>query len=264
MIRKCKKDDSDRIEEHLSNNIDKCLYLYLDFNKYRFNNPNVNIYVQEIKDEIKTIILVYYTGMHIFSKDHNLNYSELAEFILDINPVAIFAEKVIIDKLKQYVNMDTNKYNCQYGNIWKAIQYEKQDRNSIQIAKTEEEFLQIANLLMSDEDIGSSYDLNTLMCQIRERIIEGYSRSYIIKNEDKVIAHVSTGAENEKLAIINYVVVDENYRKRGLATKLLNVLFEDLIKEGKQIYFINYSKESTMLYKKLNCEICCDWGKLYR
>ena len=59
-------------------------------------------------------------------------------------------------------------------------------------------------------------------------------------------------------------MTDEIYRGKGLATKVCSKLCNDLIDEGKKIYLINYTNESTGLYDKLGFKVLCDWGKLYK
>ena len=59
------------------------------------------------------------------------------------------------------------------------------------------------------------------------------------------------------------LLLKKNIGINGLATKLCAKLCSDLQRENKEIFLINYTKESTKLYDKLGFDISCEWAKLY-
>lgn len=262
MIIECKSiDDEKNIEDYIANDYYKCLYLYLDFKKYKFSNPNVKTWIQKKDNIITSVILMYYSGMHIFSRKHDYDIQELKDFIIKKNPTMICGEKRTIIEL--YNELKVKEYFLETGWVRKLSNIEKVDRSNVEIAK-ENDFYQIAKLLYEDEDLGCSYKLEELKNQMIERNKEGYVRDYIIKNENGlVVSHAGTGAENDKVGMLSYVITDKNYRGRGYAKKLCSAVCEDLINEGKEIFLINYSSESTALYDKIGFKICCEWGKIF-
>ena len=70
-------------------------------------------------------------------------------------------------------------------------------------------------------------------------------------------------AEIDEIAVLSNVITNPSYRGKGLATIVCSKLCNDLIDEGKKVYLINYTEESTGLYDKLGFEISCEIGKLY-
>lgn len=249
------------IEDYIGDNYYKCIYLYLDLKKYGFSNNNIKTWIQ-VKDnkEISTVILMYYTGMHVFSIKHDYDIKELCEFVKVKRPAMICGEKTIISNI--YNNLDISDYNIELGWVRELDYIESFNRDGIEKAK-EEDFYQIAKLLYDDEDLGSSYKLEELKNQMYERNKEKYVRNYIIRNEDEIICHAGTGAENEKVAMLSYVITNPKFRNKGYAKKLCSAVCEDLIKENKKVYLINYSTESTALYDKLGFKICSEWGKIF-
>lgn len=249
------------IEEYIGDNYYKCLYLYLDLKKYGFSNTNINTWMQ-VKDnkEITTVILMYYTGMHVFSLKHDYDVQELCEFIREEKPAIICGEKVIISNI--YNNLGIADYNVEFGWVRELNSIVTFDKEWVEKAK-EEDFYKIAKLLYEDEDLGSSYKLEELKNQMYERNKEKYARNYIIKDENEIICHAGTGAENEKVAMLSYVITNPKYRNKGYAKKICSAVCEDLIKEKKKVYLINYSTESTALYDKIGFKICSEWGKIF-
>ena len=260
MIVKC--NNGKKIENYIKDDLAKCIYIYLDYKQYGVENKDVCFYEQHDRSNNTTCIMLYYynSGFHIYSRDKNCEYNELANFIMELKPASIFAESEIIKKLEELIK--NSHYISEYGRIWKAQSFKTVDRKNIKEAE-ENDFDEIANLLMQDEDIKCSYSFEGLKRQLIERNRNGISRNYVIKENGKVIAHTATGVETKDIAVSALNIVDVNHRRKGLATLLLNAAFEDLIKEGKSIYFVNYTEESSALYNKLGCKVCCEWGKLF-
>ena len=123
---------------------------------------------------------------------------------------------------------------------------------------------EIAKLLYEDDDIGSSYTMEDLVKQIEERIESGFVRSYVIKEDNHVVAHLGTGAEVDKLCTISYVITNPEYRGRGLSSSLFSYACNQLNSEGKEIYSVYYPENSRRLHHKMGFVDCCDFGKLFR
>ena len=94
MLKRVEKGEEPSIKEYIGTNYDKCLYLYLDFVKYGLSNENLKFWLDIDNDEIKSVILKYYSGMHVFSKDKNCSYDDIVELILEETPSVICAEKL--------------------------------------------------------------------------------------------------------------------------------------------------------------------------
>lgn len=262
MIKKCiTLEEKLKVEEYIGKEYNKCLYLYMDLKKYSLNFPSVNTWIQyDKKENIEAVFLKYYEGLHIYSKEIAFNKEELSDFILKLKPNIICAEKNVIDIIKPVFS--NNGYKYENGWVRKLDNLLTSNIENVENAEYED-FLSIAKLVYSDEDIGSSYDFEKLKDQMYERNKQGFVRNYIIKDNEKVIAHAGTGAEYEQIAIINYVVTDKKYRRNGLATKICTKLCKDLKEDDKEVFLINYSSESTNLYTKLGFDISCEWAKLY-
>lgn len=252
--------DVNEVEKYIGNEYYKCLYLYLDLKKYGMDKTFVKTWIQKKNDDITSVILMYYNGMHIFSLNYDYDLKELSIFINNKKPTMICGEKRTIEDIYQF--LDINNYNIETGFVRKLNNLKLNDRTEVKNAD-EADFRKIAKLLYEDEDLGSSYELDALTEQLLDRNKQGYARNYVIRDSNNVIAHAGTGAENEKVAMLGYVITDPLYRGKGLAKKVCTAVCEDLRKENKDVFLINYSTESTALYDKLGFEQCCEWGKIF-
>ena len=261
MKRCIKKEEESIIINYIGDDYYKCIYLYLDLKRYGLLNPNVKTWIQEDDNhKITSVVLKYYTGMHIYSKNNNYNLKDISQLILLERPTMICGEAEIIEDIFKYMNCDY--YNIEKGWVRELSKIDNDERESITKAE-KDDFNQIAELLYNDEDLGSSYELEELSKQLYERNKEGFVRNYVIKDNDRVVSHAGTGAEDEKLGMLAYVITDPNYRGKGYAKKLCKAVCQDLIEEGKKVYLINYSNESTALYDKIGFHICCNWAKMF-
>jgi len=262
MIKLCDNNISKKmVEEYIGEEYYKCLYLYMDLKKYGINFENVKTWIQlnETK-EVTSVFLMYYNGLHIYSKNKNFNIKELSEFIVNLKPTMICGEKKSLKLLERY--FINNSYKFEEGYVRKLNKDISSEFEGIQKAQ-KEDFIEIARLIYEDEDLGSSYELESLEKQLYERNYQGFVRNYIIKEENKVIAHAGTGAEDDKVAMLGYVITHKDYRGKGLATQLCSKVCKDLQNEHKDVFLINYSNESTRVYDKIGFEICCEWEKIF-
>jgi len=260
MLKKIKSDNSNEILKYIGKDYDKCLYLYLDYNKYK--GENIIIWEQfDEQNNIVAVILSYYTAVHIYSKNLDCNYVELTDLIKKISPSTINARKEIIVKLIDLLD----DYDVEYGWI-KKLSTDKLNVSDIHIVKkpSKNDLREIAKLQLTDDGMGSYYSFDVLLKQLKERNNQGFSRNYFIRINNKIVSHAATGGELDNLAIITSVITDEKYRGRGLAYAVVSSLCYDLINEGKNVYLINYTNESSKLYEKIGFEVCCEWGKLYK
>lgn len=260
MIRKVNENDFKTIDELIGDNYFKCLYLYMDYKEYGIKDSNIKIWVQEDGKSIYTVILKYYSGMHLFSNKIGYKIEEIIALINKENPTMICGEKKVVQNIEK--NLKNPNYKSEYGWVRK-LEKLKSEKEGEGIKANEDDFYTIAKLIYEDEDLGRSYKLEELASQMYQRYIDGYTRNYVIKKDNKVVSHVATGAEYENIAMVAYVVTDKEYRNQGLASKLLTYICKQLLKENKEIFLINYSNESSNLYDKIGFNISCEWGKLF-
>lgn len=260
MFKRVEKEDIPLIKEYIGTDYDKCLYLYLDFLKYGLDNENLKFWVDMDDDEIKCVILKYYSGMHVFSKNKDCDFDEVKEVIMAEDPSVICAEKFLIENLSEILK--EKEYSSDYGWVRVLSKHYDCENSCVELATEEKDFIEISKLIKNDP-MGEFYELDELVSQIKERDDDNFGRNYIIKDGDKIISNASTNAELESIAVLSNVITDNSYRGKGLATKVCSKLCNDLIDEGKKVYLINYTEESTGLYDKLGFEISCEIGKLH-
>lgn len=259
MIIKCNNSDLDRIKDYIGNDYASCLYLYMDLIQYGPESNFTTTWIQEQDGDITCIILCYHTAMHIYAHDL-FNTQEVFNLVKELRPSQICAAKPTILALAQ--TLSSINYDSELGYVGKLESTNHLNSTIIQKA-TIDDVDDISQLLYNDEGIGASYSLEDLKAQFRERLTQGFVRSYIIKDGDRIVAHLGTGAEVGSVSIITYVITDSDYRGRGYAKMLYQAASNDLQKEGKEIYAVYYTDNAIKLHHSVGFKDCCEVGKLF-
>ncbi|MBQ3362436.1 MAG: GNAT family N-acetyltransferase [Muribaculaceae bacterium] len=259
MIVKSTLADSERIKRYIGKNYAACLYLYMDLIQYGPESDFTKTWIQEETGEILCILLSYHTAMHIYAQN-SFNVQEVVNLIKELRPSQICATKTTILALKD--SLSIFGYEIELGYVGK-LEYSSQIKYDCIQEATIDDVDDISTLLFHDEGIGASYTLEDLKIQFRERLSQGFVRSYIIKDNGKIVAHLGTGAEVGNVCIITYVITDQEYRGHGYAKMLYQAACHDLHQEGKDIYAVYYTDNAIHLHHSVGFKDCCEFGKLF-
>ena len=96
----------------------------------------------------------------------------------------------------------------------------------------EEELMEVARLICTDDGLGGQYTPEGLCAQLLERRREGFGRNYVIRREGRIVCHGGTYAEVPGLAVVSGIITDEKYRGQKLAYKVVSKLNHDLMAGG--------------------------------
>lgn len=247
------------ITNYIGDDYYQCLYLYLDIIAYDIENREIECWIQYNNSSIVAVALKYHNAIHVYSKNYQFNVEEFVDFIISLSPFIICASEKLIDIISPYFT----EYTKEIGVVSKLSSIDYVEDNDVREADVDD-FYSIAKMIFDDEDSGASYDYNDLVNQMKERYYKHFSRNFIIKDGDLVIANVSTGGESKEFCTLNNVIVRKEYRRRGLAARLYRKVCSELTREGKVVYSIYYVKESIALHEKLGFVECCKYGKLFK
>lgn len=261
MIVKCQKNDEQIVESYIGKEYYKCLYLYMNLQRYGIGSQAIDVYMDKRENEIKAVYLFYFSCVHVYSKDNDFSVLELKELIKDHPTKMIYCEKNTAEYIGDDYSSSERPFTITYGWVAEITNVDKKHRETVQSASVTD-FEQIVQMIYDDEDIGKSYNKNDLAKQLLQRSKEGYSRNYVIKKNDTVIAHACTNAEINGIAIVAELIVNKEYRGRGYALEIWRVICEKLLSEGKRVFSFYYSNESRSLHKKVGFHEICEWGKI--
>lgn len=264
MIVECSKSQEQEIFDYIGNEYQRCLYLYMDLKKYEIGSQAISVYLIHSGQTIQAVLLKYYTCLHVFSQNLDFNLREFYEFYSHRDFTMIYCEKRTAEYIwKAFPESEKSISTITCG--WVA-EIKKTDREPSLLARKaiNADFNQIVKLIHDDEDIGRSYNFDDLAKQLSERAVEGYTRNYVLKDGDLVIAHACTNAEISGIAVVAELVVHKDYRRMGYASDIWRFICLELLREGNEVYSFYYSDESRALHKKIGFYEVCEWAKIVK
>lgn len=110
------------------------------------------------------------------------------------------------------------------------------------------------------EFAGSGSGMRT---SLRQTLQSGTGRTYYVEQDGKVIATASTSAENSQSAMIVGVATHPDYRRQGLARRLVAQLCNDLLAEGKSLCLFYDNPKAAEIYEDLGFRRIGAWRMLY-
>ena len=254
---KCTANDREYILDYIGKEYGKCLYMYVDLQKYGFENENINVWMQKKGNEIKAVVLQYYTGMHIFSRDGEFDKEDIVALINEMSPSMICGMEKTITKINNMVD----GYELETGYVGQLTKLKEFDTDE-SVKATDEEVKEVAKLLSTDEALGAPYGFDLLYSQLKERQEEKFGRSYIYRKNGEIIATASTYAEYAGVAVISGVMVRDDHRGEGLSKNVLSAICKELKKEGFDVFSYYYIPSAIKMHESVGFETLGQWAKL--
>ncbi|MCR5113584.1 MAG: GNAT family N-acetyltransferase [Acholeplasmatales bacterium] len=240
MYKITKNEEVEMILAYINGEYKETPYLYINIKKYGVSNINVRTWVDfNDNNEITGVYMIYYDCLHFFTR----------------NP-----KKYPLDRLLNFINSNDLKVIMLQGEIGSAIEKKLLNYNSeknyifdmdkICIENNQvkcsiamrEDILEISDLLMNDSEYYNVYERQILIKQLLDRFDSGFSRFFVVRINNKIVASCSTYGETDNLAIVGGLIVHPKYRNNGLASAVESYACDILKKDNiSRIVFVNYN-----------------------
>jgi len=248
---------------------------------YLYQDPNFNIFpigdiekfgfstdFQKIWAEFDD--LGQYHSVFLKYRDNSIYYSHLKRFnekyvniIKDYNLNVISGKAELMDLIKPYIIDFEQKrtYFCQAKSMTKAALELGDD---IKVLTTKEDCEKLYDFLSKIEEFAISR-------RDKEDFVDGKLKSIsmgitlFIEQENRIIASVAATAETSRSAMVVGVATDKDYRKKGLASRLMLALMDYYIHEKKKELCLFYDNpEAGKIYLRLGFEYLGLWDVYLR
>lgn len=259
-------DEIINILEYLDNDVENCLYMYADIEKYGLENDNMSVWYDTDEIGIRMVVMKYHNNFQVYSNRGFYDLEGVIELINQYNPNGISGRKEIIVYLQKYLS---EKYHTEYGVIFRGKAIDKEKIKSaladcdvcIELAKAENA-KDIAELVCMDEELGSVYTVESLAAELSDRINTGMGRSYIIRDNGKVVAHNATYAESEKFVVVSGLMVHPEFRDTEYAYWIDLKSSLEFQEEGKDRYFFALRNRIIKWHKRIGNIVVGEYGKM--
>lgn len=259
-IRRATEQDIPEILMILGQNVAECLYMYIDIKKYGLKNPEIKIWIiQKSNQQIDTVLMQYYESVQIYTCGQELDYNIIAE-VLGGTAIKMVSGKS--DIIRQIYEKSEEEFDYEEGEIYKISSYRKFPGVEFVEHASVGDVNEIAKLICSESVFLNNYEEKNLALQLKERMESGMGRSLIIRERNKIVAHIATYAEYENLVITSGLVVHPNYRKSGYGFIIESYLVNELLQEEKDIYTFILEPKRAAVLTAMGARMCGTYGKI--
>lgn len=260
MIRKLNYNDNDQLIEYLTEEKAINLFILGDIENFGYDKEFQEIWAEfDDMDEIKAVLLRYFNSYVAYAKGE-FSVKDFAE-ILNNNPNFEILSGIdkVVETLAKYINYKNKK----------SLYYSELD-NDLQLAKDFDR----SNIIQANlTDVDSIFELRKQIIEFtttkaskisfKQTLASGTGRTYMIKDNNKVICTVSTTAENSFSVMVVGVSTHPEYRMKGYASLCMTALCKDILDEGKTLCLFYDNPDAGKIYKRLGFRDIGKWSMLY-
>jgi uncharacterized protein len=256
VIRKLTQNDHNTVLSFLSEEPSINLFIIGDLEVFGYDSDFQEIWAEFDKHgEIKAVLLRFYQSFIPYAKGE-FNVGKFVSIITSYSrPFFLSGKSDIVEKFEAFQKLQLGKKQETFFAECKSTQ--NLGETNLEIKKaTLDEIDQILAIRRSIDEFQIRDDAAEML---RTSMENSTARSYFTEENGQMTACVSTTAENSISAMIVGVCTRKEYRRKGLATGIMQKLFTDILKEGKVLCLFYDNPEAGRIYKRLGFKDIGKW-----
>jgi uncharacterized protein len=231
------------IEEHSIN-----LFIIGDLESFGYSSEFQEIWADfDEQNMIKAVLLRFHQSFIPYAKGEFDPSGFVSIMKRYSQPILLSGKSDIVEKFEAFEDLQLGKKQVTYFAECRTDQFLHADEFEFKKA-TIEDIDQIIELRESIDEFHIRSDARDILIQSME---SNTSRTYFMAKNGVITSCVSTTAENSMSAMIVGVCTKKEYRRKGLATSIMQNLFKDVLNEGKTLCLFYDNPEAGRIYKRL-------------
>ncbi|WP_221563676.1 GNAT family N-acetyltransferase [Alkalihalobacillus sp. TS-13] len=256
MIRKLTEKDHEQVMSFLSEERAINLFIIGDIENFGYETDFQQIWGEwDRADELIAILLRYKENFIPYAKGP-FDVEGFAKIITsDENFHILSGKEDILEQFGGYISSN-KKRSMYFAELINGDMLPRAfEREGIRMAEEED----VEAIFMLRERIEEFTDSISSRESLLHSIRSNTGRTYLVKDGDFAITSVSTTAENSMSAMVVGVCTDTAHRNKGLASRCLSALCEDVLKEGKTLCLFYDNPAAGSIYKRLGFKDIGRW-----
>jgi uncharacterized protein len=248
MIRKMTKNDHEQVLAFLSEEPSINLFIIGDLEAFGYDSDFQEIWAEfDEKEEIRAVLLRFYQSFIPYAKGE-FGVNEFVAIMKNYNqPIYLSGKTDLVEKFEAFDDLVLGKKQVTY--FAECLTDEHLGATHLDIKKADlEDVDRIIELRSSIEEFQVRSDARDILLQSMK---SNTGRTYYTEENGVMTACVSTTAENSLSAMIVGVCTRKEYRRQGLATAIMQRLFQDVLAEGKVLCLFYDNPAAGRIYKRL-------------
>lgn len=261
-MREVQASEQKKILEYLAPHVEECLYLYLDIYWYGIGSDTIKVWCEDNgDDEYKFVVMKYFNCFQLYSKHNDFDPTVLLKLAGEQNVDRVFSRRDTIEYLQPVFG---DGYIAEFGEILELNKHRDFGEMYARIEQAAEEDLpEVTRLLLMDEENALSYNYDELLGTLQNLISSGMGRTFILREDGKIVATVSISAETDIFMIGAYTMVHPDYR-HTLYGMLVDSYVNRVIRGNKRLFGFVMDPRRIRMFKALGNKVVAEYGKLIR
>lgn len=256
MIVKLDSTYNDILMKYLKKEPEFNLFIIGDIDRYGYNNYFFNIWGDINRyGEIDGILVKYFDFITVYSY-YKFNLDKFINLINRLDFSEISGKAEIVNQLSDRIKLRKIR-TVKLSKLEEPILY-KEGLRRLKVKR-----IRFGNLkrIVRLYDLIDEFENTTVDC-IKNGLKTG--RGYCIEVNKEVVAMAKSTSENKTHAMIVGVGTHPNFRNRGLATRCIVRICNELLSEGKKPCLFYDNEEAGKIYRKLGFEDIGCWSIGYK
>ena len=249
MIRKLKNIDNEMVMDFLKDEAALNLFIIGDIEAFGYDSDFQELWGFFGQDhDLAAILLRFHNSFIPYTKNGSMPVKEFAEIIKSHqDKVFLSGKSDLVEKFENIPGLELGKKQVTYFAECKTAEHLGQAGLEIKTANIED-VDRVIELRSGIEEFHPNPSARDILLQsLKTRT----GRTYYLEQDGKMVASAATAAENSMSAMIVGVCTHKDYRRKGLATAVMQKLFKDVMDEGKLLCLFYDNPEAGRIYKRL-------------
>lgn len=264
MVRKCQEHDREALIKYLGREAVYNTFLLADIAEFGFDKDFQTVYIDEVQGEIRGVYLRFYQNLLLYTNDKKINEPFLNKLLSGFTPQVIMGRMEEIQAVSEMLDGYTmNVKELYLLHSGAQLTDQKDDTlNSFRMQKAVQEDAEaVFEFLQSMPELKQLY---TSRQMIEDRICKNSGVHYLIKENDKIIAHANSTAQSDYTVMIGGVATAPEYRGRSLAGQIVSRLSREILDSGRFPCLFTDRGTERNLYCRLGFTSVGKWAVLTR
>ena len=260
-MKRAENSDIPGILEYLKNDIENCLYLYIDIRCY--GTDHVDVWYEKSDGEFMLIAMKYHDSFQLYSnKPHAVDLSDLVNLLKKYRPAMINARENLIDLLKPYFADD---YTSDGGFILQLKRFISIDDSEFTVEKADESDVdELAEMISSDPYYSDSYTFEEIRSQLIDRMQTDMGVSFIIRRNGAIMAHNSITAQVDDICIAGMLLIHHDWRHTNAALVMEKYIIDYVNNSGRKLFGFSTEPRRRKQFEMMGNKVVAAYGKLIR
>jgi predicted GNAT family acetyltransferase len=262
MIRKLESKDYEMVMDFLKAEPSLNLFIIGDLESFGFESDFQELWGDfDDKENIRAVLLRYYNSYIPYAKSY-YDVKGFVDLIREKGDMAVLSGmSTVVEQMESYLTDRLGKKQVTY--------FCECTKDSFVESETDKSGVRILDLDGVDELLALRASIKEFVpnARARDMLIKGLetktARTYYMEMDEQMVAAASTAAENSLSAMVVGVCTKEEYRKRGLASIVVEKLVKDVLAEGKIACLFYDNPEAGRIYKRIGFKDIGMWT-MYR